>query len=529
MIARLAGRVAALRGWRRHALAALLGALAALAMPPFHVVPLLLVALVGLVWLLDGVRRPLRGGFAAGWWFALGFFSLGQYWIANALLIDAASFGWMVPFAIFGLSAVLALFLGTATALAGLAWRPGHPARVLLLAVLWLGAEWLRQWVATGFPWNMAGTVWTPWPAMLQAASVIGTLGLGGLTVAALAAPAVLADAVRGRVKAAVLAVAALALILPAGWGVWRLATVDPGDGPGVTVRLVQPNLSQAEKMDGALRDVALMDHIAMSRRAGFEAADIVVWPETAVGFPLNLDAQRRAMAAEAAPPGGVLITGAPRLLLETADQPLRFWNSLFVLRTDGAILDVYDKAHLVPFGEYVPFGDYLPVQKVTPGRVDFSFGEGIRTLRGAGLPPVSPLICYEVIFPGKVVDADDRPAWMVNITNDGWYGISPGPYQHFATARLRAVEEGLPLVRVANTGISAVIDALGRVEARLDLGTRGVVDAPLPAALAPTPFARLGAGPPLIGALLLGGVALLAMRRRPVPGGLERGIPTQG
>ena len=525
----LAGRVAALRGWRRHGLAVLLGALAALALPPFHVVPLLMVALVGLVWLLDGLRRPLRGGFAVGWWFALGFFSLGQYWIANALLIDAAAFGWMVPFAVFGLSAFLALIPGAATAVAGLLWRPGHPARVLLLAVLWLGAEWLRQWVATGFPWNMAATVWTPWPAMLQVTSVIGALGLGGLTVAALAAPAVLADSTRPRIKGVVMAVAVLALAAPAGWGAWRLATVDPGPGPGVTVRLVQPNLSQGEKMDGALRDVALMDHIAMSRRAGFEAVDIVVWPETAVGFPLNLDAQRRAMASEAAPTDGVLITGAPRLLPETADQPLRFWNSLFILRPNGAIVDIYDKAHLVPFGEYVPFGDLLPVQKVTPGRVDFSFGDGIRTLRGAGLPPVSPLICYEVIFPGTVVDAADRPAWMVNITNDGWYGISPGPYQHFATARMRAVEEGLPLVRVANTGISAVVDALGRVQARLELGTRGVVDAPLPGALAPTPFARLGAAPTLTGALVLGGLALVAMRRRSGPATPGRAAPTHG
>ncbi len=518
MIARLASRVATLRGWHRHGLAVLLGALGALALPPFHVVPLLSVALVGLVWLLDGTRRPLVGGFAAGWWFGFGFFALGLHWIANALLVDAARFGWMIPFAVGGLGAVLALFLGAATAVAGRAWRPGHPARVLILTAIWVAAEWLRQWVATGFPWNMLATVWMPLDAMLQPASVIGALGLGGLTVLALAAPAVLADPVRARFKAAVVVAAVLALAVPAGWGAWRLATVDPGPGPGVMLRLVQPNLSQAEKMNPSLRDVALMDHIALSRRSGFEAADVVIWPETAAGFPLNLDAERRGMAGAAAPPGGVLITGAPRLDPGSASVPLRFWNSLYVVRPDGTPADIYDKAHLVPFGEYVPFGAYLPVQKVTPGRVDFSFGPGVRTVRVTGLPPVSPLICYEVIFPGHVVDADDRPAWMVNITNDGWYGISPGPYQHFATARLRAVEEGLPLARVANTGISAVVDALGRVTARLDLDARGLVDAPLPAALPPTPFARLGAGPALAGALVLGLAALAWGRRTPAP-----------
>jgi len=255
------------------------------------------------------------------------------------------------------------------------------------------------------------------------------------------------------------------------------------------------------------------MDHIALSRRAGFDAVDVVIWQETAAAFALNLDGERRAMAAAAAPPGGLMIAGAPRLDPGSNAAPLRVWNSLYLLRPDGTPADIYDKAHLVPFGEYVPFGDILPVQKITPGRVDFSFGDGIRTVRVDGLPPVSPLICYEVIFPGKVVDADDRPAWMVNVTNDGWYGISPGPYQHFATARLRTIEEGLPLARVANTGISGVIDALGRVTARLDLGTRGIVDAPLPAALPPTAFARYGAVLPLSGALVLGLIALAWLR----------------
>lgn len=477
-----------------------------MALPPFHWVPLLAVALVGLVWLLDGVRRPLRGGFAVGWWFGLGFFAVGIHWIAFALLVDAAAFGWMIPFAIGGLSAVLALFTGVAMAGAGRLWHPGHALRVPILAAAWVLAEWLRLWVATGFPWNMLATVWMPLDAVLQGAALFGALGLSGLTVLLLAAPALLADA-RPMVRSAAMVASALAVFaVPAGWGAWRLATVDPGTVDGVRLRLVQPNLSQAQKWDPNLRDLNLTEHIVLSRKPGFEAVTHVIWAETASTIPLNADIDARFMAADAAPTGGVLITGAPRITAPD-ETPFQVWNSLMAITPEGAIIAAYDKFHLVPFGEYIPFADVLPLQKITPGRVDFSPGPGPRTLRLPGLPPVSPLICYEVIFPGAVVDRADRPAWMVNLTNDGWYGLSPGPYQHFATARLRAIEEGLPLVRVANTGISGVIDPLGRVTARLDLGTRGVVDADLPGALAPPPFAFLGHG---VALGLAGGVIVL-------------------
>jgi len=503
VIARLADAVARLRGWRRHGIACLLGAVAVLALPPVHAVPLLAVALVGLVWLLDGVERRLRGSFVVGWWFGLGYFVAGLYWIAHALLVDAARFGWMIPFAVVGLSAFLALFIGIVTLLAGALWRPGRPARVAVLAAVWVLGEWLRLWVATGFPWNMLATAWMPTLPMLQITSVIGALGLSGVTVLALAAPAVLGDPVRPRLKAMVLTGAAIVLLAPAGWGAWRLATVDPGTVPDTRLRLVQPALTQAEKLDPSLREVNLLDHVVMSRRPGFDDLTAVIWPETASAFALNVDINRRLLAADGAPTGGILITGAPRLT-PRGQTPLQAWNSLYALDAAGRIVALYDKFHLVPFGEYVPFGNLLPVDKVTPGRMDFSFGEGPRTLRIPGLPPVSPLICYEVIFPGQVVDASDRPAWMVNVTNDGWYGISSGPFQHFATARLRAVEEGLPLARVANTGISGMVDPLGRVAAQLNLGQRGILDTTLPAALPPTPFARWGHLPALAVALAL-------------------------
>ncbi len=510
MMARLAAVVRGLRGWRRHGTATLLGVGAALALPPTHLVPALLVGLVGLVWLLDGARR-WRGAFAAGWWFGLGWFAVGLHWIAHALLVDAARFGWMVPLAIGGLAAVLAVFTGLGTVLAGLWWRPGRPSRILVLAGAWTLAEAVRGWAFTGFPWNQPATVWMPWLAPLQAAAVIGALGLSALTVLALAAPAVLADAGAPRWRrGGLVALALAALLVPVAWGQARLARLDPPSVEGMRLRLVQPNYTQAEKWDPTRRDLNLLDQVEMSRAPGFQAVTHVIWSETASVFALTTDAERRRLVATAAPPGGLLLTGAPRVTPPGHD-PFEVWNSLVALTPTASVAGVYDKHHLVPFGEYVPFRDVLPIDKITPGGADFTPGSGPRTLRLPKTPALSPLICYEVIFAGQVVDGRDRPAWMVNVTNDAWYGLSPGPFQHFASARLRAVEEGLPLVRVANTGISAVIDPLGRVTGRLDLGTRGVLDADLPRALPPTLFARLGTLAPLAlaVALLAAGVSM--------------------
>lgn len=522
MMARLAAVVRDLRGWRRHGTATLLGAGAALALPPIHLVPALLVGLVGLVWLLDGARR-WRGTFAAGWWFGLGWFAVGLHWIAHALLVDAARFGWMIPLAVGGLAAVLAAFTGLGTLLAGFFWRPGRPSRILVLAGAWTLAEALRGWAFTGFPWNQPATVWMPWLAPLQTAAVIGALGLSALTVLALAAPAVLADAGAPRWRrGGTVALAVAALLVPAAWGQARLARLDPPSVEGMRLRLVQPNYTQAEKWDPARRDLNLLDQVEMSRAPGFQEITHVIWSETASVFALTTDVERRRLVAMAAPPGGLLLTGAPRVT-PAGQDPFQVWNSLIAVTPTAGVAGVYDKHHLVPFGEYVPFRDVLPIDKITPGSADFTPGPGPRTLRLPRTPAVSPLICYEVIFPGQVVDRADRPAWMVNVTNDAWYGLSPGPFQHFASARLRAVEEGLPVVRVANTGISAVIDPLGRVTGRLDLGTRGVLDAALPEALPPTPFARLGTLAPLALALALlaAGVvgAWAGHRSRAVPG----------
>ena len=517
-VAALAGRLRGLAGWRRALAAAILGVLATGALPPVQLVPLVFVAFSGLVLLLEAVDdgpRPLRGAFLAGWWFGFGHFVTNLYWLAHALLIDAAQFGWMVPFAVFGLSGFFAVFTGAAC-LATAATRTRGAARVLVLAIAWTIVEWLRGHILTGFPWNLIGTVWTGTLPVMQVASLVGLYGLGLLTVLVAALPAALAAPAGQRRWGGPIA-AALLLVAAAVFGMLRLPN-DRDAAPDYRLRLVQPNVPQSLKWDPAQREANLAKTLALSRSAGFESRTHVIWPETAVPFVItdfnNVGPALREGLASAVPPGGLLLTGAPRAERD-AEGRLVLWNSLHALDPAGAIVATYDKFHLVPFGEYVPLRSILKIAKVTVGNVDFSPGPGLRTLALPGLPDVSPLICYEAIFPAQVVAPGTRPAWLLNITNDAWFGISSGPYQHFTAARFRAVEEGLPLVRAANNGISAVVDSYGRIEARLELGATGVVDAALPPALPSTLYSRFGDGVLAVLVLAFGAAALRLHNRR--------------
>jgi apolipoprotein N-acyltransferase len=263
-----------------------------------------------------------------------------------------------------------------------------------------------------------------------------------------------------------------------------------------VRLRLVQPNIPQALKWKQDLRYSHLLKLIELSRAEGQRPPTHVIWAETAVPYLLDRDPQARLAVAKAAPPGGLVITGAVRTSPE-GERPYQVWNSLMALDEDGVIRAVFDKFHLVPFGEYMPMKSFLPLKKITEGSTDFSPGPGPLTIDLKGLPPVGPLICYEVIFPHEVTDPGLRPAWLLNLTNDSWYGYSTGPFQHFAAARMRAVEEGLPLVRVANGGISGIVGPYGEVVASLALDTDGIVDGPLPKPLSnPTLYSKLGNGP---------------------------------
>lgn len=487
----------AIAGRRRYALAAGLGLLAALALPPLHVLPILLIVFPAFVWLLDGATSP-RQAFFLAWSFAIGYFAAGLYWVGIAMTVDFARFGWFIPFSTLGLSIGLGLFPALTIAAA---WRLGWhgPARIPLLAAAWVLAEFLRGWVLTGFPWNLLGTVWAFDPLPQQLAAVTGVWGLSVITLLAAAAPALLADrssAPAGRRSALwVIAIAYALLALMLAFGALRLigapTTTTAGDGP--RLRVVQASIPQAEKWVGSLRPVHVERQIALSQRPGFTDIDLVIWPETAVPYYLNREPAVRQRLAAAAPPNGFLLTGSIELV-RTADST-DVYNALFALDPVGNIVASYRKFHLVPFGEYVPFRDVLPMDKITAGKQDFTPGPGLTSSLTIGtLPAASALICYEIIFSGRVTAAGEpRPGWLLNLTNDAWFGHSSGPYQHFASAKLRSIEEGLPLVRAANNGISAVVDGYGRVLGRLGLNAVDILDVNLPPSLAPTPYAIIG------------------------------------
>ena len=488
--------------WVRRGGLFLLGAVSALALPPVNVVALLWVCLPLLLRAIDD-SAGWKGAFGRAWLFGLGHFAAGLYWIACSFLVDPLRFGWMIPFAIGGLSAFMAAYLGLAAALARLA-APGWP-RLLAFAAAWAASEWLRGVVLTGFPWNPLGSVWSANTAVLQIVSLVGAFGLSLITVAAAGAPVLF---FQSRRAGAIATAAGLVFLFAIGsWGFSRVPATPQPVQPGIQLRLVQASIPQTLKWRPEMRAQNFLRQMTLTQQAAEIAPTDIVWPESAAPSFLEDDPEALHALAQATPAGGMMLVGSVRGTFE-GDRVAQIWNSLRAIDPSGAIVGSYDKAHLVPFGEYVP--TWLPIRKLTPGTVDFTPGPGPQTLDLPGLPPVGPLICYEAIFPGAIVDESHRPAWMLNVTNDGWFGISSGPYQHFAAARMRAIEEGLPIVRAANNGISAVVDPYGRVVAMLGLDAVGVVDAPLPQPLEETLFARMGRLVLIVSIVFTGGMALV-------------------
>jgi apolipoprotein N-acyltransferase len=487
-----------LRRLRRLAITAparafLWGLASALALPPVHLLPVLLLSVPAFLKLIGEAKNWKQVAWT-GWLFGFGLNVAGLYWITEPILTEAATFWWLVPFAA-PLLAFAVAFYSIIPALAAYAVRPGL-ARLLVFAGAWVISDLIRQFAFSGFPWNLWGTDWAVpgevGDVFIQLASLIGVHGMTLVTLLIAGTP------LFGK-RGLVAALAGLAAW--GGFGIFHLETkVQP---TGVTLALVQPNFPVPGLYDRASL-LARWQQIEAMSQAGLRAgATAVVWPEAASPWLLDSDpAARQQLAA---------VTGtAPILagsLREVTETDIR--NSLVVTAGPVPAFAIYDKWKLVPFGEYTPA--WIPV-KITPGG-GFSPGQGPKTLRVSGLPPFGPLICYEAIFTGQIVNEKDRPAWLVNVTDDAWFGNSAGPRQHFADARLRAVEEGLPLARDANSGISAMIDAFGRVTASLPLGGEGVLVAGLPGNLPPTPYSRFGLAIPLLLAIVAIAAATLISR----------------
>jgi apolipoprotein N-acyltransferase len=505
-------------GWRRGAIAFLAGAASTLALAPVNFWPVLFATFPPLVWLIDSVA-PGRWGrvgaaFTTGWWFGFGYFLAGLYWVGYAFLVDAKTFGWLLPVAVTILPAGLAVFTGLGVALARAVWTPG-PLRLVTLAAALTASEWLRGHVLSGFPWNTFGYALTTPLAMAQSAAVFGIWGLTFIAVAAFASPAVLADDVKGRrwvpLLAAVTMLAALAV-----FGAVRLALNPTESEPGVRLRIMQPNLQQDVKFNYGAKNEVMRRYVDLSERVtgpsgGLGDVTHLIWPESAFPFFLTREPDALAAIARMLPATTLLITGAARLAEPVAGaQGLRAYNSVYVIDHTGSILSIYDKLHLVPFGEYLPFQNLLErlgLMQLTKVQGGFLAGDRRRRIAVPPAPPMLPLLCYEVIFPGEAVPRGERPGWLLNLTNDAWFGISSGPYQHLQQARVRAIEEGLSLIRAANSGISAVVDPFGRIVRSLPLGSEGVLDSALPRPIAATIYARIGD----LWLLIVGALAFMA------------------
>ena len=509
-------------GWTRRAYAFFAGAFGAAALAPINFIPAIAISLIVAVWLLDGAapaeaRKSSRRGifwpaFATGWMWGFGYFLFGLWWVGSAFLVEAENFAWALPLGVIALPATLALFPAIGFALARLFWTAGY-RRILIFALSIFLTEWMRCLVATGFPWNEIGMAFGGQLVLAQLASLIGLHGLTLTVVALLAAPATLTDCAPGqlRLRPTILSLLILAGII--GFGAYRISRPEFANVPGVKLRIMQPVVAQGAYFSSKNGADILRGYLELSDRStsptssGIGDVTHLIWPESAFPFLLAQEAAVIQQISKFLHGGATLITGAARV--DEGDSR-RYYNSIQVVDSHGVLAERYDKKHLVPFGEYLPFARFItrfPIAQFVhiPGGFDSGAAKQ-DLLHIAGLPPAEPLICYEAIFPRDVGSLwraqSERPAWILNVTDDAWFGLTAGPYQHFEQARLRAIEQGLPLVRAANSGISAITDGYGRIRSQLPLGARDVIDGKLPE-MAPEPlFSQFGALAP-------GGLAL--------------------
>lgn len=491
--------ISGLMGWRRHGFAFLAGAVGALAMAPTNLFLAMLVPMGASVLLLDSAHTA-KGAALSGWWLGFGYCVAGLWWLGAAFFVEP-DFIWAAPFGILGLPALLALFFAAGFWAAFHLWRPG-PWRIFVLAAALGGSEWLRGTVLTGFPWNSLGMALGDQLELAQLASLIGMNGLTFITVVLFAAP-VLAFEGRGRfswLAAPALCFGCVATLYA--FGAWRLAGPETPAVPGVTLRLMQPDMPLDDRFSRSHAADIMHHYFDLSTKGSYPSATgmagitHLVWPETSFPFLLDAEPAARAEISHILPADTMLIAGAVRAEDGSDGEARAYFNAIQTINAQGMIVETADKAHLVPFGEYLPFSDLLTrlgLRQFVHAPGGFTPAHHRKVMNIQGLPPAVPLICYEAIFPSEVIpEGAARPGLLLNVTNDAWFGRTPGPYQHFSQARLRAIEQGLPLVRSANNGISAIIDGYGRTIATLPLGDSGVIDGLLPQALLPTFYSTL-------------------------------------
>ncbi|RMB02843.1 apolipoprotein N-acyltransferase [Eilatimonas milleporae] len=488
-LASLMDRLVARGGYVMVGFAFFLGIALSYSFAPYDVFILILLGVPAMVLMLDRATSPSQA-FRWGWWLGFGFFLVGLSWVGVAFTQQSAVSPYLAPAAIVSLAGLLAFYTGLGFWLSRLLWCDSL-WRIVIFAAIWTLFELARGVLFTGFPWHVLGSVWSNWLPMAQNAHWLTVYGLGFVTVlgAGLLTPLLSGRRDWRGLTAAVCAV--LVAILMTGYGAWRLDRTETRFHLGMTMRLVQANVAQREKWIPYLIEDHFDKHLRLSRNGDPDGkatgVKLLIWPEASV--------QRETFDREGSIPrwrmsrllefGAFAITGGPRY--EQMPGQLDYYNSLFAINARGDLYARYDKRRLVPFGEFLPFADLFHAMGVRHLATGASFSSGPRraaTVSLPGVPPFSPLICYEAIFPGTVADTENRPEWLLNVTNDGWFGLTKGPHQHLALARMRAIEEGLPMVRSASTGISAVIDPVGRTVTSLGLDRAGVLESPLPQSL---------------------------------------------
>ncbi len=502
---RFANFIMLAHGWRRIAILVAAGAIAGLSVPPLFILPALFVGLPVLVWSLDGAeattgwRRLIGAPFSIGFWFGLGYFGIALHWIGAAFFMEGGWIPALAPLAVLLLAAVLALFWGFAGALAHLLWSESGWRIVVLAASLAL-FEFARGHLFTGFPFDLLGYALTANEQMMQAAALIGVYGLCLLAPLVAATPALiwpgLDRPLAQRLAPLFLALGFLALQLS--FGAWRLATIEVEMRDDMRVRLVQPDIDESAAWQASDGDFVFNRLVALSEGGTSPAVPSLttithlIWPESAFPFYLSEKPEALARIARLLPPGTLLITGAPRLDPEDPGKRTAY-NAILAINADGEIVASYDKSHLVPFGEYLPFGDFFArfgITQFVPGNDGWAPGGPRRLMAPSGTPAFLPLICYEAVFSGDLGPVA-KAQFLLNLTNDGWFDRSIGKAQHFHHARIRAVEEGKPMIRLANTGISALIDPLGRLSVVMTPDEAGVLDIVPPRPIAAPPFAQ--------------------------------------
>ncbi|WP_244627959.1 apolipoprotein N-acyltransferase [Lentilitoribacter sp. Alg239-R112] len=491
MLDKISGYIMLSWGVPRFVIAFGAGAVLNLALAPIHFFAIIFISFPILIWLLDGASgQPDKGlinrqipAFFSGWSFGFGYFVGGLWWLANAVITGGDGAYWAVPFAIFGLPAFLAIFFGCATAFARMFWKD-NISRILLLSASLGIFEFLRGHIFTGFPWNTLGYLSMPSPIAMQSVEIVGIYGMTILTVVVASTPALFAT--KTGLKTG-LFISSILITLHVGYGLIASHFNGPETTSSHIVRIVQPSINQSEKWDTTKREEIFETYLKLTaddEAEGSERPSIIIWPETSVPYILTKTPDALAQIADTLELGQTLIVGAVRLEGDGLNPTDKYYNSIHVIDDEGQILDSADKAHLVPFGEYLPFEKFARNIGLTPLAETFggyTAATGQKTLKLRDGTELLPLICYEAIFPAYTGDNQTTAQFIVNVTNDAWYGISPGPYQHLQQAQARSIESGLPMLRAGNNGISAVIDNRGSILSGMGLNFVGFIDHSVP------------------------------------------------